>query len=35
MVGCKLCAIPIEANHRLKENDSEKLINAGRYQRLV
>lgn len=35
MVGCKPCLTPIEANHKLKEDDSERLIDAGRYQRLV
>lgn len=34
-MGCKPCAITIEANHRLKEDDSERLIVAGRYQRLM
>lgn len=28
MEGCKPCATPIEANHRLKENDNEWLIDA-------
>lgn len=35
MTGCKPCLTPIEANHRLKEDDSERLIDTGRYQRLV
>lgn len=26
MEGCKPCAAPIEANHRLKEDDSEKTV---------
>lgn len=33
MPSCKPCAKAIEVNHRLK--DSERLIDAGRYQRLV
>lgn len=35
MEGCKPCATPIEVNHRLKENGSDRLIDAGRFQRLV
>lgn len=35
MEGCKPCTTPIEVNHRLKENDSERLIDAKRFQRLV
>lgn len=35
MAGCKPCFTPIKANHRLKEDASERLINVGRYQRLI
>lgn len=35
MTGCRPCTTPIEPNHRPRENDSERLIDAGRYQRLV
>lgn len=35
MEGCKPCATPIKANHRLKEDDSERLIDAERFQRLM
>lgn len=35
MEGCKPCATPIKANHRLKEDDSERFIDAGRFQCLV
>lgn len=35
MEGYKPYATPIEANHRLKEDDNERLIDAGRFQRLV
>lgn len=35
MTGYKPCLTLIEANRRLKEDDSERLIDAGRYQRLV
>lgn len=35
MTGCKLCAMPIECNHRLKKDDSERLIDAGKYQHHV
>lgn len=28
-------ATPIEVNHRLKEDDNERLIDASRYQKLV
>lgn len=35
MESCKLCATPIEMNHRLKEDDSDWHIDAGRFQRLV
>lgn len=35
ITGCKPCLTLTETSHRLKEDDSERLINAGRYQRLV
>lgn len=35
MMGCKPCATPIEVDHRLKEGDSERLIDVSQYQRLV
>lgn len=35
MTGCRPSATPIEANHRLRENDSEMLIDVGQYQSLV
>lgn len=35
MTCCKPCLTPIETNHKLQEDDSERLINAERYQRLV
>lgn len=34
-MGCKLCATPIEVNHGLKGNDNERLIDVGRYRRLM
>lgn len=34
MEGYKPCATLIEVNHRMKENDSDRLIDAGRFQRL-
>jgi hypothetical protein len=34
-MGCKPCDTPIEVNHRLKEGDSERLIDASRYRQLV
>lgn len=35
MTGCKPCPARIDAYHRLKEDGSDKLIDAGRYQLLV
>lgn len=35
LMGCKLCATPIETSHKLKEDDGETLLDIGRYQRLV
>lgn len=35
MTGCKPCLTPIEVNDRLQEDDSQRLIDVGRYQRLV
>lgn len=35
MEGYKPCPTPIEVNHRLKEDDGERLIDVGRFQRLV
>lgn len=35
MMGYKPCATPTKVNHRLKEDDSERLIDVDRYQRLV
>lgn len=32
MTRCKPCSTPIEAYHRLKEDDNDKLIDAGRYE---
>lgn len=32
---CKPCPTPIDAYHRLKEDDTNRLIDAGRYQCLV
>lgn len=35
MLGCKPATIPIDLNHKLKDDQDGKLIDAGRYQRLV
>lgn len=35
MKGCKPCATPMESNYQLKENGSDRLIDAGRYQRFM
>lgn len=35
LMDCKPCATPIKVDHRLNEDDNEKLIDVGRYQRLV
>lgn len=35
MTGSKPCPTPIKAFHRLKEDDSTRLIDAGWYQCLV
>lgn len=34
-MGCKPYNTPIEVNHKLKEGDSERLIDVSRYQQLV
>lgn len=35
MLRCKPAMVPIDPNHRLKEDLEDRLIDAGRYQRLV
>lgn len=35
MMGCELCSTPIESDYQFKEDDSERLIDAGIYQWLV
>lgn len=35
MLGCKLASVPINYNHRLKEDQDNRLIDARRSQRLV
>lgn len=31
MIGCRPCTTPIKANHGLRENDNERLIDVSRY----
>lgn len=35
MLGCKPCDTPIESNHHMQANESYRLIDVSRYQRLV
>lgn len=35
LTGCKLCDTHVDPKHKLKEDDSDLLLDAGRYQRLV
>lgn len=32
ILGCKPTIVPIDPNHRLKEDPNDRLIDAGRYQ---
>lgn len=35
MLGCRPCDTPIDPNCKLEEDEGERLIDVGRYQRLV
>lgn len=35
MLGCRLCDTLVDCNSKLCEDDGERLIDVGRYQRLV
>lgn len=35
LLGCKPSSSPIDPNHRLKDDQDGRLINASRYQHLV
>lgn len=35
MLGCRPCDNPIDPNCKLREDDAKRLINVGRYERLV